>query len=195
MQSPRPSAQPPATTPNGPSVRRHLACQRHVPTRPHKARPPANGSPNSSAKPDGSRVRPDGTAGPADLATAVNQPGALPPDHARSVPPRKPVTRFHDHSGSSGASGIAQRQYTLSLIVMRAELTLWGPGFRPDPFPARFGSAMLRVTSELGKEAGNVCLRRNRCASQALPAGGHRRQGARCSSTATCRTGWSRSCR
>ena len=45
------------------------------------------------------------------------------------------------------------------------------------PFPAQPGSAMLRVTFELGKEAGNVCLRRDRRAPQALPAGGHRRQG------------------
>src|SRR5258708_17527451 len=36
---------------------------------------------------------------------------------------------------------------------------------------------MLRVTFELGKEAGHVCLRRNRRAPQALPGGGHRRQG------------------
>src|SRR5215468_1433461 len=33
---------------------------------------------------------------------------------------------------------------------------------------------MLRVTYELGKEAGNVWLRRNRCAPQALPGGGDR---------------------
>lgn len=121
MQSPRLSAQPLATTPNGPSARRHPACQQHVPTSPHKASHP-NGSPNSSAKPDGSMSRPDRTVGPADLATAVNQPGALPPDHARSVPPRKPVTRFHHHSGSSETSEIAQRQYTLSLIVIGAGL-------------------------------------------------------------------------
>src|SRR6266568_5669564 len=37
-----------------------------------------------------------------------------------------------------------------------ADLTLWGPGVRPDPFPAQPGCAMLRVTFELGKEAGNV---------------------------------------
>src|SRR5258708_34868815 len=36
---------------------------------------------------------------------------------------------------------------------------------------------MLRVTFELGKEAGHVCLRRDRRAPQALPGGGHRRQG------------------
>ena len=47
---------------------------------------------------------------------------------------------------------------------------------RPDPFPAQPGRATLRVTCELGKEAGNVCLRRNRRAPQAFPAGGHRRQ-------------------
>src|SRR5215470_6328848 len=33
---------------------------------------------------------------------------------------------------------------------------------------------MLRVTYELGKEAGNVCLRRNRCAPQALSGGSDR---------------------
>jgi transposase len=33
---------------------------------------------------------------------------------------------------------------------------------------------MLRVTFELGKEAGNVCLRRSRRAPQALPGGGGR---------------------
>jgi hypothetical protein len=33
---------------------------------------------------------------------------------------------------------------------------------------------MLRVIFELGKEAGNVCLRRNRRPPQALPGGGHR---------------------
>ena len=33
---------------------------------------------------------------------------------------------------------------------------------------------MLQVTFELGKETGNVCLRRNRRPPQALPGGGHR---------------------
>src|SRR6266487_2313125 len=56
--------------------------------------------------------------------------------------------------------------------AMGAYLTLWGPGVRPDPFPAQPGSAMLRVTFELGKEAGNVCLRRYRRAPQALSGGG-----------------------
>jgi hypothetical protein len=40
-------------------------------------------------------------------------------------------------------------------VCRATELTLWGPGVRPDPFPAQPGSAMLRVTFELGKEAGN----------------------------------------
>jgi hypothetical protein len=35
---------------------------------------------------------------------------------------RRPGTRFHHHSGSSETSEIAQRQYTLSLIVIGAEL-------------------------------------------------------------------------
>jgi hypothetical protein len=40
---------------------------------------------------------------------------------------------------------------------------------------------MLRVAFKLGKETGNVCLRRNRRPPQALPSGGHRPgwQGAR----------------
>src|SRR5262249_19115049 len=61
-----------------------------------------------------------------------------------------------------------------SLGTSYAELTLWGPGVRPDPFPAQPGSAMLRVTSSSEREVGNVCLRRNRRAPQALPGGGDR---------------------
>ena len=56
-----------------------------------------------------------------------------------------------------------------SPILRRADLTLWGPGREAGPpFPGQPGRAMLPVTFELGKEAGNVCLRRNRRAPQAL---------------------------
>src|SRR5215467_720259 len=42
------------------------------------------------------------------------------------------------------------------------------------PFPAHPGRAMLRVTFELGKGALDVCLRRNRRPTQALPGGSNR---------------------
>ena len=55
------------------------------------------------------------------------------------------------HAWSSAAIGERRPEH-------KPELALWGPGFRPNPFPAQSGSAMLRVTSELGKEAGNVYI-------------------------------------
>jgi hypothetical protein len=40
-----------------------------------------------------------------------------------------------------------------ALLLAGTDLTLWGPGVRPDPLSCSAGSAMLRVTYELGKEA------------------------------------------
>src|SRR5438105_3025198 len=52
------------------------------------------------------------------------------------------------------------------------ELTLWGPGVRPDPFPAQPGELSFRVSTSSGRRPGDVCLRRDRRASQALSGGG-----------------------
>jgi hypothetical protein len=51
-----------------------------------------------------------------------------------------------------------------------------GAGCGRTPFPAQPGSATLRASDELGKEARDVCLRRYRRAPQALPGGGGRRR-------------------
>ena len=116
-----------------------------------------------------------GPHGPAASPTRPRSPG-----HAYR--PRGPPRRWSASATAPGAgAGATTPPSACGRIQVRSiirqeypELTLWGPGVRPDPFPAQPGSAMLRVTFELGKEAGNVCLRRDRRAPQALPGGGHR---------------------
>jgi len=114
------------------------------------------------------------TATPAGFArlAATTPPGQL----GRTMGAAEAGRELGDAGGPVLVGAFGLISLTAGLGALAAVLTLWGPGVRPDPFPAQPGSAMLRVTYELGKEAGDVCLRRYRRASQAVPGGGHRRQ-------------------
>ena len=94
---------------------------------------------------------------------------------------RAPSRRYGGQRGSS------------SVVSAGTKLTLWGPGFRPDPFPARPGELSFRVTYELGKEAGmsvyvGIDVHRKRSQVAVIEP-----EGGRCSPTGTCPTGRSRS--
>jgi hypothetical protein len=73
------------------------------------------------------------------------------------------------HGCGTSPARAANRRAVLS-ETRGSDLTLWGPGVRPDPLPcsARWSDAPV-VTYELGKEALDVCLRRNRRAPHPIP--------------------------
>jgi hypothetical protein len=74
-----------------------------------------------------------------------------------------------------------------------ANLTLWGPGARPDPFPAQPGGAKLPGDSR-ARKGGRQCLSTSESMCTAgVPRWRWSTRPGRYSPTATCRTGWSRS--